>query len=111
MVVLAMGFLGPEKSILKELELETDPRSNIKTLGGKFASSVPRVYAAGGESPNIHFLGKFYPSPSRSLNLLALDRELFSHPPSRPNNEHCRCYSRANAMRNNPVPLLLQHEI
>ena len=29
LVLLAMGFLGPEQALLKELKVETDPRSNI----------------------------------------------------------------------------------
>ena len=47
MVMLAMGFLGPEKGIMAELELEQDARSNISTSNGKYATSVPRVFAAG----------------------------------------------------------------
>ena len=31
MVMLAMGFLGPEKDIVAELELKQDPCSNIQT--------------------------------------------------------------------------------
>eukprot|EP00127_Corallochytrium_limacisporum_P005293 Clim_evm24s202 gene=Clim_evmTU24s202 len=46
-VFLAMGFLGPEKTLVDELALETDARSNFKTSGGKYATSVPGVYAAG----------------------------------------------------------------
>ena len=49
LVLLAMGFLGPEKAVLKQLDLEEDPRSNISTPRGMYATSVPRVYAAGGE--------------------------------------------------------------
>ena len=48
-MLLAMGFLGPEKAVLKQLDLEEDPRSNICTPRGMYATSVPRVYAAGGE--------------------------------------------------------------
>ncbi len=47
LVLLAMGFLGPEQSLLKDLTLETDPRSNIKAEYGKYATSVPGVFAAG----------------------------------------------------------------
>ncbi|KAL4232715.1 hypothetical protein ACF0H5_007403 [Mactra antiquata] len=47
MVLLAMGFLGPEKEILKEISLKSDPRGNILTDKQKYATSVPRVYAAG----------------------------------------------------------------
>lgn len=48
MVMLAMGFLGPENVIIDDLKLEQDPRSNIQTPQGKYATSLPRVYAAGG---------------------------------------------------------------
>ncbi len=47
LVFLAMGFLGPEQAILKDLAIETDPRSNIKAEYGKFATSVKGVFAAG----------------------------------------------------------------
>ncbi len=47
LVLLAMGFLGPEQGILKELGLETDPRSNIKAEFEKYATNLPGVFAAG----------------------------------------------------------------
>jgi glutamate synthase (NADPH) small chain len=47
LVLLAMGFLGPEQALLKDLKVETDPRSNVKADYGKYATSVPGVYAAG----------------------------------------------------------------
>jgi glutamate synthase (NADPH/NADH) small chain len=47
LVLLAMGFLGPEQSILKDLKLETDARSNIKAEHEKYTTSVPRIFAAG----------------------------------------------------------------
>ncbi len=47
LVFLAMGFLGPEQAILKDLAVETDPRSNIKAEYGKFATNVKGVFAAG----------------------------------------------------------------
>jgi glutamate synthase (NADPH/NADH) small chain len=47
LVLLALGFLGPEEKILKELGVERDPRSNIKAEHGRFATSVPGVFAAG----------------------------------------------------------------
>ncbi|KAM7538774.1 hypothetical protein Aperf_G00000049076 [Anoplocephala perfoliata] len=62
MVLLAMGFLGPEKTILEELSLEADARSNIKTTIGKYASSLARVYAAGdcrrGQSLVVHAINE-----------------------------------------------------
>ncbi|MCH9813815.1 MAG: glutamate synthase subunit beta [Epsilonproteobacteria bacterium] len=46
LVLLAMGFLGPEQSgTLAELNLETDERSNVKTTN--YQSSVEGVFAAG----------------------------------------------------------------
>lgn len=47
LVLLAMGFLGPEKPLVDALGLETDERSNVKAEYGKFATSVPGVFAAG----------------------------------------------------------------
>ena len=47
LVVLAMGFLGPEETLVKQLGLETDDRSNIKAEYGRFATSVEAVFAAG----------------------------------------------------------------
>ena len=47
LVLLAMGFLGPEQALLKEIGVEVDPRSNIKADYGKFGTSIPGVFAAG----------------------------------------------------------------
>ena len=47
LVLLAMGFLGPEQALLKEINVETDPRSNVKADHGKFTTSLPGVFAAG----------------------------------------------------------------
>ncbi len=47
LVLLAMGFLGPEDPLLKALKVEQDPRSNIKAEYGKYNTSIPRVFAAG----------------------------------------------------------------
>ena len=47
LVLLAMGFLGPEDQLLKALEIEQDPRSNIKAEYGRFGTSLPSVFAAG----------------------------------------------------------------
>lgn len=49
LVLLAMGFLGPEKYIATELETKLDERGNYQTPSGKYATSLPGVYAAGGE--------------------------------------------------------------
>jgi glutamate synthase (NADPH/NADH) small chain len=47
LVLLAMGFLGPEQALLKEINVETDARSNIKAEHGAFTTSIPGVFAAG----------------------------------------------------------------
>lgn len=47
LVLLAMGFLGPEETILNGLGIERDPRSNAKADYGKFATNLPGVFAAG----------------------------------------------------------------
>jgi glutamate synthase (NADPH/NADH) small chain len=46
-VLLAMGFLGPEQALLKDLKVETDARSNVKAEYNQYATSVPGVFAAG----------------------------------------------------------------
>ena len=47
LVLLAMGFLGPEETVLAELGVERDERSNAKAEHGKFATNVKGVFAAG----------------------------------------------------------------
>ena len=47
LVLLAMGFLGPEDTILEELGVERDERSNVKAEEEKYATSIPGVFAAG----------------------------------------------------------------
>ena len=46
-VLLAMGFLGPEQGLLDGLGVERDTRSNVKADHGKFTTSIPNVFAAG----------------------------------------------------------------
>jgi glutamate synthase (NADPH) small chain len=45
LVLLAMGFLGPEPLLLDQLGVERDERSNAK--GVNYATSVDGVFAAG----------------------------------------------------------------
>lgn len=47
LVLLAMGFLGPEQYILEGLQVETDARSNYQAEHGKFTTSIDGVFAAG----------------------------------------------------------------
>ena len=45
--VLAMGFLGPEESILGAFDCESDARGNVKAEYGDFNTSKQGVFAAG----------------------------------------------------------------
>ncbi|TMS36388.1 hypothetical protein L596_003563 [Steinernema carpocapsae] len=45
--ILAMGFVGPEKPIIEQLNLKMDPRSNILTDHGRYDTSLAKVFAAG----------------------------------------------------------------
>jgi len=47
LVLLAMGFLGPENPVLDQLEVERDERSNAKAEHGDFHTNVEGVFAAG----------------------------------------------------------------
>ncbi len=47
LVLLAMGFLGPEDVMLEQLGVERDPRSNAKAEHGSFSTSVDGIFAAG----------------------------------------------------------------
>jgi glutamate synthase (NADPH/NADH) small chain len=45
LVLLAMGFLGPEGGLLEQLGVERDERSNVKAVA--YATSVDGIFAAG----------------------------------------------------------------
>jgi glutamate synthase (NADPH/NADH) small chain len=45
LVLLAMGFVGPEPGLLDELALERDARGNVATSG--YATRMPGLFAAG----------------------------------------------------------------
>ncbi|MCT7976522.1 glutamate synthase subunit beta [Laspinema olomoucense] len=47
LVLLAMGFLGPEQPLLDSLGLERDARSNVKAEHENYTTSLPGVFAAG----------------------------------------------------------------
>jgi glutamate synthase (NADPH/NADH) small chain len=47
LVLLAMGFLGPEQPLLDELGLQRDARTNIKADFEKYATNLKGVFAAG----------------------------------------------------------------
>jgi glutamate synthase (NADPH/NADH) small chain len=46
LVLLAMGFLGPEPALLDQLGVEKDPRGNVKAVK-PYTTSVDGVFAAG----------------------------------------------------------------
>lgn len=46
-VLLAMGFLGPEQGLLSQFGVAKDGRSNVDAAYGKFTTNVPGVFAAG----------------------------------------------------------------
>lgn len=47
LVVLSMGFLGPEQNIVQGFDLAVDERSNIKAPYGKYNTSTEGVFACG----------------------------------------------------------------
>jgi glutamate synthase (NADPH/NADH) small chain len=46
LVLLAMGFVGPERKIAEQFELQLDPRGNI-ARDASYATNVPGVFVAG----------------------------------------------------------------
>lgn len=47
MVLLALGFTGPEDGLLGQLGIQRDERSNVKTSEGKYSTNVEGIFAAG----------------------------------------------------------------
>ena len=47
LILLAMGFLGPEATIPEAFGLKTDPRSNFEAKHGEFTTNLDGVFAAG----------------------------------------------------------------
>ncbi len=47
LVLLAMGFLGPEQYLVEKFGFDIDPRSNYKAQHGEFCTSVAGLFAAG----------------------------------------------------------------
>ena len=46
-VLLAMGFVGPEGHLLEQLKVDRDDRTNVRAPYGKYKTSVDGVFAAG----------------------------------------------------------------
>lgn len=47
LVLTAMGFTGPERTLIDQLGLETDARGNVKTAADSHESSLMTVFTAG----------------------------------------------------------------
>ncbi len=47
LVLLALGFLGPEQELLDMMGVERDPRTNVAAEYGRFSTSKEKVFAAG----------------------------------------------------------------
>ena len=47
LVLLALGFLGPEDNLLNMMSIERDDRSNVKAEYGKYGTNIEGVFAAG----------------------------------------------------------------
>ena len=47
LVLLAMGFLGPEQPLLEDLGVDRDQRTNVKAGYEKYATNLKGVFAAG----------------------------------------------------------------
>ncbi|KAF7877019.1 uncharacterized protein EAF02_008239 [Botrytis sinoallii] len=60
LVLLSMGFLGPEDRVLGD-DIEKDGRKNVKTAPGKYSTNVEGIFAAGdcrrGQSLMFEFRG------------------------------------------------------
>ena len=47
LVLIAMGFLGPEDNVIRELSLTRDKRSNIEAAEADYKTTIDSVFAAG----------------------------------------------------------------
>jgi len=47
LVLLAMGFLGPEQPLLESLGIERDARTNVRAEFGKYSTNIKGVFASG----------------------------------------------------------------
>ncbi|KAG0231819.1 glutamate synthase [NADH] [Actinomortierella wolfii] len=62
LVLLSMGFMGPEAELLKSLGIKQDMRSNVETPPNGYATSVRGIFAAGdarrGQSLIVHAINE-----------------------------------------------------
>ncbi len=47
LVLLAMGFIGPEENLLQQLQVQRDERSNIRATDKTYLTSREKIFAAG----------------------------------------------------------------
>jgi glutamate synthase (NADPH/NADH) small chain len=47
LVLLCLGYLGPEDRLIEQLGVERDGRSNVKAEYGRFATSIEGIFTAG----------------------------------------------------------------
>jgi glutamate synthase (NADPH/NADH) small chain len=47
LVLLALGFTGPEKTLSEQLGIETDYRSNYKATETEYQTNIPNIFTAG----------------------------------------------------------------
>ncbi|MBG9792404.1 glutamate synthase [Paenibacillus dendritiformis] len=47
LVIIAVGFDGPEATLIDQLELDTDRHTNVRTVRGKYGTKIRNVFAAG----------------------------------------------------------------
>ncbi|MFS0722304.1 glutamate synthase subunit beta [Paenibacillus sp. 1P07SE] len=47
LVLIAIGFEGPESALIEQFGLEQDRRTNVKAAYGKYTTNVDKVFAAG----------------------------------------------------------------
>ena len=47
LVLISAGFLGAQKYVTDAFQVELNPRTNVATKPGKYATSVPKVFTAG----------------------------------------------------------------
>ena len=62
LVLLAMGFLGPEHGVSDPIDLAYDALSNYQANEGEYVTSHPKVFAAGdcrrGQSLVVHAINE-----------------------------------------------------
>ncbi|GAA0148835.1 oxidoreductase [Lithospermum erythrorhizon] len=82
LVLLAMGFLGPEETLADTLGLEKDNRSNFKAEYGRFATSTEGVFAAGdcrrGQSLVVWAINEGRQAAAQVENFLSKENDLNS---------------------------------